>query len=284
MQQLPSTELILNTYAGWAAQQSSRSTKDLNYEGNSYRDTRLGGDTTFSRAEVAEIMNGQLQAVVGAALKAQEGIASGSRDLIKAILAENDRQRVAVEIDAAAILNAGGKPLSAVELAEQRLASKGSMKLGALPSLNSSEAQAKQLVEAHEEIRRLNERMRAMTAQYEQAMQAKSAASEQALQMQDTVAGLQQQQTAMTEAQQAQMQRQNAEFRAEIGALRQQVVEAQKELTGKLSQSTQFTTLKRMLNEKNELVKTLRTNLARYDPAAAAVGADDDIEAASDDD
>jgi DNA repair exonuclease SbcCD ATPase subunit len=289
MQQLASTTAILNTYDGWAAQRTTRVTSELEFEGQSYRDSRLANDTAYGRAEVATMLSEQLRAVIGVAVKEQEALAASSRALVKTILAENDRQRVPVEIDATAALNQGTH-ISAIEAAEQRVAAKGPARLGALPSLNSGDAQAKQLSEAHEEIRRLNERMRAMQQRFEEAMNDRSKLNQDVLSMQDTIGSISKEKEQLTVAQQqqlqqqhAQMQQQNAMYRGEVQSMRQQLVDAQKELTGKLSQSTQFLTLKRMLNEKNDLAKQLRASLMRYDPAAAAIGGSDDIEAEDDD-
>jgi hypothetical protein len=287
MQQLPSTIAILSTYDGWASQQATRAAADLDFAGMSYTDSRMAGDNTFSRGEVHEMLRGQLQTVVGAALKYQDGVTASSRALMQAILAENDRQRVAVEVDANAALNQG-VALSAIEQAELKLGAAKSTgaRGGALaPIGGGGDVQARQLAEAHEEIRRLNERMRAMTIQFENAMNAKSELNQNVLSMQDTMSNLQVQQEQMSLQQQQQMEAQNNEFRAQIKTLQAQAVEAQRELTGKLAQSTQFQTLKRMLNEKNDLCKTLRDSLARYDPAAAAIAAGtDDIDAEDEDD
>ena len=285
MQQLPSTTAILSAYDGWAAQQDTRARADLEFAGTSYAEGRMAGDTTFSRGEVQDILRGQLQAVIGASSKQHDGVVDGSKALMRAILSENDRQRVTVEIDANAALNQGAQ-LSAIEAAEQRLGAKSSTRGGALAPIGGGGDTTKQLAEAHEEIRRLNERMRAMTLQFETAMRDRSELNQNVMTMQDSMSTMAVQQQQMSLQQQQAMEQQNNEFRAQIQAMQAQAIEAQKELAGKLAASTQFQTLKRMLNEKNDLCKNLRSTLARYDPAAAAAagGADDDIEAEDDDD
>lgn len=284
MEAFPDTNRIVDSYSTWCNQREERLMADIRFDGQTFRDGRLR-DNNYSREEVRDLMDGLLGVAVATALKGVNDTATCSMALLRAVFSETDRQRVPIHVDAERVLDAATtEALTAVERAEQKLASVGSRSaLAPITALDRGDNTAKQLVDAQREIQRLNEKMRAMSAEYAQAMQQRSQLNENVLTMQDTMSLMQQDVSNMTQAQQMELQQTARHGQQKIVALEREIAQLNADMTGKLSASSQFQSLKKMLYEKNEMVKQLRAALSKYDPSAA-YGGDDDIEAADDDD
>jgi myosin heavy subunit len=146
-------------------------------------------------------------------------------------------------------------------------------------------------VEAHhlstEEGKALQEKIRKMQEQYTTMMKQKTAIAEELQKLKEA------QSTVVVSSSSSSSSHASTpkekELEDELQNMRIQLVEKQKErdelnrsVEGKLSESSQFRSLKTMLSQKNELVKELREKLRKYETAAAELStsaepsADDD--------
>lgn len=276
----PQSQQMVNQYLAWGKQMQGRYAKDMEFDSTTFEEGRLF-DGQYGKHEVSQMLKDHLNALQTETMKGHETALLAGSQLISAILRETDKHRIPLAINVNEVLS-GCVRMSAVEQAEaQVIAMQGGVAkrgLAPLTAVDRGDQTAKQLFQAQEEIRNLNEKVRNLQQALTQAMEARSQATAQAFATQDSL-------TAQQYAQQESMKQlasHTMEERARVAALEQQVAMLNQELQGRLSQSTQFRELRRILNEKNQQVIQLRQALARYDPQAAMMG-DDDIPPEDDD-
>ena len=298
----PASAAVLSQYQAWGKQVQAKYHRDLEYSSSAYAEGRLF-DGQYGRAEVDSILKQHFQTLQTEVQKNHEHAVDSTSQLLKVLLCECDRHRVPITFDPQQLLHSvSGTQVSALELAEANVLARGGgvagkRGLAPLSAADKGDQTAKQLQSAQDEIARLNEKCRNLQQAVSDAAAERSKAKESFLQVQDSVATYEtelgharamnaeelqatiQRQQQQLQAQQAQVQ--EAERRA--AGMGHELTQLQHDMQGRLAQSSQFQNLKRMMAEKNEQVRALRQALSRYDPSAA-MGGDDDIEAADDDD
>lgn len=272
-----SSRQVLEPFYVWAKQGRERFHIDFDFEAQNFQSGRLV-QSTYNSFEVGQILNDQKQALLLAAVREEECIALASGEVMKELLLELDRNQIQSHVATMSLL--GNRAISAVEASEQKIL-KSQRSLAPITALDRGDETARQLVQVHEEKRKLQEKLRLVTDQLTSVMREKSQFNDQVAQLSDREGVLQQQLSMTAQMSHEQLQHVLQERDRTIAGLQQQVAGLTREMSEKLSQSSQFINLKNMLAERNAQVQHLRLHLRRYDPAAA--GADDDIEATDDD-
>jgi hypothetical protein len=279
---MSSSQEVADTYVSWAKQTSDRFCGDLEFESKSFQASRVF-EQPYNARDVQLLLDDQCAALVGSVKKDAAVSHEAAANLMKAIMAEMDRQRVPISVDTMNALNAATS-MSAVEKAEQALLQrKQNASLAPLTAIDKGDSTAKQLVVANEEIRRLHKAQRDMQQQLSAVLSDKSQLAGSVHSLQDTQDALRSASAENSAAMAGQLQQRSEMSAAAVLKLQQDLAVANSELNGKLAQSMQFVSLKAMLLEKNAVVRQMRAALARYnDPLAN--GGDSDIEAEDDDD
>lgn len=276
--QQQSSRSIIEAYFGWSRQIRDRATMDRKFEITSFKEGRLR-DTTYNVSEVANLLDDAASLQEASIVKDLESLTLSSAHLLAALCKAAEVQFIPLQVDATEILNATVS-LTAVELAEQRTGTFSRQ----LAPIDRGDNTAKQLVLAHEEIRRLNEKLRLSSQQLSQVLQEKSQLTQELFSLRDAV---QQASAEFTSNRQDNVVASRAIIESNqqtIASLRSEVAALQRELTGKLAHTSQFITLKNLLAEKNHQVKEMRTLLQQYCPGMYAdANAADDIEIEDDD-
>ena len=261
---------IIESYLGWSKSQRDSFGRDLDFETRSFGDAQVL-DNTYSREEVNGLLRNHMELLKACMEKEAHSRAIASAQLIRAVVLEADKNRVQITVDAAQVLsNLGGQ--SELEKAESRMFnSKG--RLAPLSGIDTGNETAKQLIQAHEEIRGLNDKLRKAQEQFAAAMADRSNLYQETsrVQQQMSEAERQAQLEAERAAGMAQMTQQEANaLKNELASLRDELARLNREMTERLSKSTQFQNLQQMMRQKNDQLKAMRSELMRYDPSAAA--------------
>ena len=311
-----SSQQVLNQYLAWGKQAQGRCSADLSFSSQQFTAGRiLPGTVAFPNAEVKQILHDHYAKLDADVQKDEESLVSGSSELIKVLLAECDRHRVPTDgFDPLQILMSGvaRSASSAVEAAELRIAGSGRGRgLAPLTAADRGDPTALALQRANEEVARLNEKVRKLQDAATEAARQRSATQQGALRQQDEVANLRANASALENQHKETLARLTAlhhddlvkthadtltqytnlekDYQAQCARLSTTVSELthlQQEMSNRLAASSQFQNIKRILGEKNDLVKRFRAALTKYSPAeAAAIGGaeEDDIEAVDSD-
>lgn len=300
-----SVELI-TSYLQWSKVMRDKASRDAEYEATTFREGNLFG-TSFSQSDVLRLLNGQLALLTANVEKNDATKTTATAELCRGILREADKYSVPLKLNFQDLVGNLGNQ-SAMKAYESTLA--GGSRIGGggrLAPLGGAGAtdDAKRLAEAQAEIMRLREKMLQMQSQINAVMGGKSSATAQILGLQDdlsaTASAAQQaqalldaerargpivvtntvtapQQPAVTVVETRTVEVSSAADQKTIAALRQEVSSLNRDLSAKLSQSSQFVNLKKMLTDKNEAVRALRKRLSIYDPSFAAQQDDDLLE------
>jgi len=235
---------ILEAYLNWSKLRHDKFSRDLEFEAKSFRDDSLL-QQTYSQTEVATLLDNQFRLIQHSLEKNDQFIRSSSAELCRNILTEADKHRLHLHLNAVECLQ-NATAVSAMEQHESRLMGGPKGKLAPLTTVETGGEAGKQLAEANDVIRHLNEKLRRITEEYTKVMNEKSAQTQKVLQAQDDVKGT-----------------------AETAQLRLQLEMAQKDLHAKVNATPQFIQLKKLLDQKNTQVKSLRERLANFDPSFA---------------
>lgn len=311
---LTSTESqqIVNTFIGWARDDRERAIADCSRDIALFREAQVARPT-YTREETVAMLDSIAATVRATVTTSHEKFTESCALLCRAVLAEADMQRVLLTgVKTVEALNSR-RNLSAAELATQRtlMSAPGGPRPGALAPIGGDGGGGGdlklQLQQANDMIRNLREKLHLVEDQYRKVMDEKSRLQganfylgDQLLTEEQRVTKERQQASANSSAVTAAGQKTAAALqqeldavkaqhtkdidahRKELMALNKKVNDLVKEQQGKLGESGQFQSMKKMLREKTDQVKKLRDLLRPHNPAAA--GADDDIEAAEDDD
>jgi leucine zipper transcription factor-like protein 1 len=237
---------ILDAYLNWAKIRNDKFARDLEFEANTFREGNLLTQT-YNRAEVETVLRGQLSVLVHSLEKQHQFITNSSAELCRSILHEADRNRIPLNINAVECLQ-NATAVSAMEMHEQRLLGGPKGKLAPLTSIDTGGEAGRQLGEANDVIRALNEKVRRLTEQYTLLMQERSNYTSANFASQESYGG-------------------SAEDQQTLAALRSELAQSQSDLELKVNSTPQVQQLKKMLNEKNAQIKSLRERLTRCDPS-----------------
>lgn len=258
----------IDSFLRWSHLSLDKFKRDLAVEASAYQTGNLIHET-YGKEDVRAMLQGQLFMLQGVVDTQMEGTTAASAELIRAVLREADRQRLPLYIDATGVLNnAGG--VNAMGEHGRQLMSGPSGRLAPLTLADASTEAARQLADANAEVRRLQSKLQQVTDAYTQVMSGRSADTQQLLSMQDAMNDKERMAAELA----LRCQGQDGNLQAVVQQLRVEVAEAKKELNTRLSQSTQYQQVKKLLTQRNEEVKNLRKRLASYDPSFRQ-GADD---------
>lgn len=268
---------LLEGYLRWSKERRDKFALDMEFEAKAAVAGRLV-DTTYNKAEVEDLLQQQLQVLAASVDTFDHHKTITSAGFFHSVLKAADFHRIPLNVSAFEALGNTAAQTS-IEQIEQRILTGPKSKLAPLTAVETGGDAGRQLMEANEQIRQLHTRMRLMTDQHAAIMAEKSAMTErifsleQALQSTQSQAQFYADQTnakaGLDHATVAQLQVENARLRSEVAQLTH-------DINGRLSQSSQFQGLKRIVLEKNEQLRFLRGQLAVYNPALAAQGAGGD--------
>ncbi|RNF21896.1 uncharacterized protein Tco025E_03226 [Trypanosoma conorhini] len=240
---------------------------------------------TYTREELKEILRGHTAVLLHSLEARVEKFAGTSAELLCAVLRDADRQRVTIEVDVNAVLSASANAAPAATATattgaastgllldhERQLLSGPRGRLAPLTVADADGEASRQLAEGKEEIRRLQEKVHRLTDAYAQVMNTRSVDTEKLLSMHDALQS--------RDAAAARQREQEEGVHQSVEELRTALAAARRELNTRLNQSTQYQEVKKILAHKNEQIRMLRAQLARYDPAFLQTGdgADDTI-------
>jgi leucine zipper transcription factor-like protein 1 len=273
-----SSRQVLEPFFAWARQGRDRFFNDFEFESQNFKSGRLL-QPTYMAHEVDALLSEHCRALHLASIKEMEHVAAGSGELFFNILLEMDRHQLPSSVNSMAVL--GNRATLAVEAAATKTL-KVQRSLAPITALDRGDETARQLVIATEEKRKLSEKLRQVSDQLMQVMREKSSFNAEVAQLHDQTSELQQQLSVTAQMSREQLSALLSEKDSQIRRLTGDLGAMTRDMTGKLSQSSQFQNLKAMLADRNNQVAQLRSALRRYDPVAA--GMDDDIAACDDDD
>ncbi|CAG9568818.1 conserved hypothetical protein [Leishmania major strain Friedlin] len=265
---------VIDDFFRWSRLSLDKFKRDLTVEASAFQAGNLWREQ-YTKAEVAQMLNGQLALMLGVVDTQMEGTTAASAELMRAVLREADRQRVTLDIDVKSVLNnAGG--VNAMGEHGRQLMSGPTGRLAPLTVEEASGEAARQLAEANAEVKRLQAKLQQVTDAYTQVMRGRSSDTENLLSMQDAMNDKERLAAELARR----CQGQDPSLAATVQELRAEVAEAKRELASRLHQSTQYQQVKHLLAQRNEQLKMMRERLAAYDPSFARYG--DDINAEDD--
>ena len=244
---------IIDAYLHWAKLRHDKFRRDLEYEANAFRTGNLLSQT-YNRSEVEAVLTGQLEVLIHSLEKQHQFITNSSAELCRCVLYEADRNRIPLNVNAVECLQ-NATAVTAMEQHELRLLGGPKGKLAPLTTVETGGEAGRQLAEANEVIRTLNEKVRRLTDQYTALMQERSRYSSDVFTLQDSLQATQHAlDAAATDEQRA------------ISSLRNELAQSQRDLQQKVNNTPQFLQLRKMLADKNSQLKVLRARLAVCDP------------------
>lgn len=273
----PPSRAVLEGYFTWMKQKREKFLTDVQFESNSFAEGRLL-EPTYNRAEV-QAMFSEYSTVLRASVQKQENfLAVASAELFRNVLLSADRYGAPMDFASAEILNSQ-KVVAVTQQIEAKSAVPSKGRLQPLSASDKGDEAGKQLIAAQQEIRNLSEKLRKVTEQYQAVMKDRTQMNEKLYNMKDELASAE----SATYLQQQMKDKTVAVSEQNIAQLRVTVAQLQADINARLSQSSQFQSLKQMLLDRNEQVRKLRAALMKYDPAAAGQGDDGGILIADDD-
>lgn len=222
---------ILDCYLRWSSLARENLRRGVSFDASSHNAGNLLRET-YTLDELKEILNGHTAVLLHSLDARVERFVASSAELLRGVLGDADRQRVAIKVDASALLDG---PASLLSGHERQLLAGPRGRLAPLTVADVGGEARRQLEESGEEMRRLREKLHDIANHHGQA--AGTRAGDAGVSSLTTVDGL----------------------RAELAA-------AKKELNTRLNHSTQYQQLKGILAKKNEQIKALRARLALHDP------------------
>ncbi|KAG5511756.1 hypothetical protein GH5_08066 [Leishmania sp. Ghana 2012 LV757] len=265
---------VIDDFFRWSRLSLDKFKRDLAVEASAFQSGNLLREQ-HTKAEVSQMLNGQLALLLGVMDTQMEGTTAASAELMRAVLREADRQRLGLSIDVKTVLNnAGG--VNAMGEHGRQLLSGPAGRLAPLTLEAAGGEAARQLAEANTEVRRLQRKLQQVTDAYTQVMSGRSSDTATLLSMQDAMNDKERLAAELARR----CQGQDPSLTAVVQELRAEVAEAKRELATRLHQSTQYQQVKQLLGQRNEQLKEMRERLAAYDPSFVRYG--DDIAAEDD--
>ncbi|KAK7198020.1 hypothetical protein NESM_000757400 [Novymonas esmeraldas] len=265
---------VVDSFFRWSRLSLDKFKRDLTVEASAFQSGNVWRET-YTKAEVAQMLSGQLALLLGVVDTQMEGTTAASAELMRAVLREADLQRLVLHVDATAVLNNAGGVNAMGEHGRQLL----SGPTGRLAPLTLAEAggeAARQLSEANAEVRRLQAKLQQVTDAYTQVMGGRSSDTANLLSMQDAMNDKERLATELARR----CSGQDPSLSAAVQGLRAEVAEAKRELATRLNQSTQYQQVKQLLAQRNAELKAMRQRLAAFDPSFAQrvddIAAEDD--------
>lgn len=273
------SQKVLEPYFAWARQGRDKFNNDFDFESKNFKSSRLL-NSTYSSFEVDQLLTDHAQVLYLTASKEQEYVCASTGELMKELLLGMDRYQVPPSLPAPAMTILGNRAILAVEMADTKTL-KTQRTLAPLTALDRGDETARQLVIANEEKKKLQDKVKLLMQQLSDLMRERSSHTETVAALNDTRGQLESQlsmtaQMSHEQLHQVLMEKDTLirDRDARIAQLGSEISMLNRDMAGKLSQSSQFQNLKAMMSDRNAEVNRLRSCLRRYDPAAA--GMDDE--------
>lgn len=265
---------VIDNFFRWSKLSLDKFKCDLTVEAGAFQSGNLWRES-YAKDEVAQMLNGQLAMLLGVVDTQVDSTTAASAELMRAVLRQADLQRLTLTVDTMAVLNnAGG--VNAMGEHGRQLMSGPTNRLAPLTLAEAGGEAARQLAEANAEVRRLQGKLQQVTDAYTQVMNGRSSDTANLLSMQDAMNDKERQAAELA----SRCQSQDPNLLSAVQALRSEVAEAKRELATRLNQSTQYQQVKQLLAERNQQIKTMRQELAAYNPVyrqqADDIAAEDD--------
>lgn len=255
---------IIEHFYRWSQLSLDKFKRELSVEASAYTTGNLlrEADRRYTRDEVAALLQGQLTMLQSLVTVQVESSTDAAAELMRSVLRDADRQRLQLTVDASAVLsNAGG--VSAMGKHGRQLLSGPTGRLAPLTVADAGGEAAIRLAEANDEVRRLQRKLQEVTDAYTQVMSDRSSNTTKLLSMQDAM----NEKDRLTQELARRCVGQDGGLQSAVQQLRTEVAEAKRELAVRLNQSTQYQQVKKLLAQRNDQIKAMRQQLARYDPS-----------------
>eukprot|EP00760_Papus_ankaliazontas_P029764 PhM_4_TR4450/c0_g1_i1/m.65276/K19400/LZTFL1; leucine zipper transcription factor-like protein 1 len=239
------SKTVLENYFHWSKSHREQFLKDLDYQYKQYKECRVL-DQSYSASDVEDVLQGMFLIIQAALTQEASSEASSFAEYLRNVLLEADKASVKLNVNAGVLDSlTGAQVMEGMESAVTSQAPKGN-RLAPLAADDKSKA----LADSQEEVKRLNEKLRKITEMYSNATQEKTLLLSEAQRLREASA-------AATGG--------DAKAQEQLRKLTTEVMELKKEMGTRLSSSTQFLNLKKMLTDKNKLVKDLRERLSKHE-------------------
>eukprot|EP00997_Jenningsia_sp_PLL12_P009960 NODE_704_length_1497_cov_99.196823_g581_i0.p1 GENE.NODE_704_length_1497_cov_99.196823_g581_i0~~NODE_704_length_1497_cov_99.196823_g581_i0.p1 ORF type:complete len:276 (-),score=83.57 NODE_704_length_1497_cov_99.196823_g581_i0:225-1052(-) len=247
-------------------------------------------DDSYNKADVADILAG-LQAILKVTIeKDQKETTTAFANVLTQIMAQADKGGLALNVDIQQLDNPS-------TMGHMGALEKGMMGAALLPGLaplgapkpkpaalapiqTAPAGPSERELELEESTKSLADKLSKVQQQFSTMMQEKSKLTQELNRIKD----LSESSAANEAAKVIDLQKQLDEARTQLERKDTEVQSHQKELTGKLSESQQFKTLKKLLAQKNQQVKDMRTKLSKYEPEAGSTTIELEESSSSEDD
>jgi leucine zipper transcription factor-like protein 1 len=290
----PASRDFLQKYFFWAKKKRSLHVKDIEGEIYEYKTVSLLDDT-YNKADVIDILNGLLAILKVTVEKDQKDTTHTFGEILRQALLQADKGGVEIHPDIECLDNVG--LIATIGLLEKNVTEgKGALgpigggvpkpKPGAMPLAPISAAPvapagpSEKELELEAENKRIQEKLQKIQQQYTTMMQEKTKLSQELASIKDSTEAT----AANASARALALEKEKEELKAAIERKDAEIESGQKQLTGKLADSSQFKTLKKLLNQKTQQVKELRTKLEKYEPDGEGSTIELQEESSSDDD
>ncbi|CCW71234.1 unnamed protein product [Phytomonas sp. Hart1] len=251
---------IVEQFTQWLSISMDKFKDDLVVESNAFLSANLIFDKTYTKDEVASLFQGQLcifQGLIDTQIKSS---LASSAELIYAILREVDQKRLVLNIDTTAALNEGGM----VDMIPhgRELMNGPAGRLAPLTVDETNGRMTRQLEDSNNQIYQLRRKLQQVTDAYTQILSNRS----------DDAAKFSPIQDVMNDKDRLRMEQSQCchnpddSLKQTVRKLQHELSESKREHTQRLSQSTQYQQVKKLLAQRNAQLKWTREQLKKYDP------------------
>eukprot|EP00993_Chasmostoma_nieuportense_P001957 NODE_2793_length_1089_cov_118.603950_g2663_i0.p1 GENE.NODE_2793_length_1089_cov_118.603950_g2663_i0~~NODE_2793_length_1089_cov_118.603950_g2663_i0.p1 ORF type:complete len:303 (+),score=113.29 NODE_2793_length_1089_cov_118.603950_g2663_i0:56-964(+) len=271
----PESKELVQKYFLFAKRKRTLHLKDVEGEFIEFKAASLFDDS-YNKADVTDIINGLLAIIKVTIENEQKDVMHTFAELLRQVLKNADEAKVPISVEMAALDNIAA--ISSMGFLEKNvlegkagLAPLGSLKpkpsagLHPLAPIGQTQAPAgpsEAELKLEEENKRLNEKLQKIQQQYTTMMQEKSKLSAELTGIKESTTNA----LGHDAAVQHDLQSQISDLKIQLEKKENEIAVSQRELTGKLGESNQFKTIKKLLTQKNQQVKDLRTKLLKYEP------------------
>eukprot|EP00996_Jenningsia_fusiforme_P001865 NODE_2721_length_1135_cov_22.240331_g2499_i0.p1 GENE.NODE_2721_length_1135_cov_22.240331_g2499_i0~~NODE_2721_length_1135_cov_22.240331_g2499_i0.p1 ORF type:complete len:305 (-),score=88.18 NODE_2721_length_1135_cov_22.240331_g2499_i0:170-1084(-) len=277
----PGTQEALRKIFQWAKKKRVLHVKDIEGEFFEYRAASLLDDS-YNKADVTDILNSLLAILKVTIEKEQRDSSLAFGEIVKQILVQADKAGTPIDVDVIALDTPSvlGR-MGSLEKSLPGLPGIGGLgglgkpgglapKPAALAPIGSTPpaptGPSENEIKVAEENEKMKDKLNKIQQQYTTMMQEKTKQSQELAKLKDSASAGAAADSVMV----AKKDEEIANLKAQLERKESDIASSQKELTGKISESRQFTTLKKLLAQKTQQVKELRTQLQKYVPEAGA--------------
>jgi leucine zipper transcription factor-like protein 1 len=282
----PEAQDVLQRYFFWAKKKRSLHLKDIEGEWAEFRHASLI-DQTYNKADVGDLLTGLLAILKVTVDKDQRETTQAFAEVLRQVFAQAHAAGVALTLDLGTLDNP--THMASVAFLERNvlegkgaLAPLGGVATRAMPSAHplapltaaaaapppppTDAGPSEREKELEGELARMQDKLLRVQQQYTAMMHEKTRLAQDLAAAQSGTDA-----SAADAATRARaLEAEAADLKAVVAGKDREIAAAQQQLTGKLADSSQFKTLKKLLAQRTQHVKELRTRLNKYEPDSAA--------------